>query len=253
MNAHDCGPDLTMAPWSIGKYAKRSATIHIGSEDLTAVDSTTGKLFPTTADSTLLNVFDPDVLATRAGGAAYSTAALGGPLFITGTAPPAHDNQFWLGVGGDLVSDYTNGVALTTANIRQIDGETNFLTCVRAPIRADTQAIMAVNDEIEIQPVGAVALAANGDQKRIRLVAPYVDVVGGYAGQRTLAGAMASMTGQIQASSQYNVVRAGGDAVDSLATATVIPLESDDGTYNGVVKADFGDGNIVDVVKGDII
>ena len=111
MNAHDCGPDLTMAPWSIGKYAKRSATLHIGSEDLTAVDSTTGKLFPTTADSTLLNVFDPDVL-DRVGGAAYSTAALGGPLYITGTAP-AGPNQFWLGVGGDLVSDYTNGVALT--------------------------------------------------------------------------------------------------------------------------------------------
>ena len=150
MNAHDCGPDLTMAPWSIGKYAKRSATLHIGSEDLTAVDSTTGKLFPTTADSTLLNVFDPDVLAV-ATGAAYSTAALGGPLYITGAAP-AHNAQFWLGVGGNLVSDYTTSVPLSTANIRQIDGESNFLVCVRAPIRdhALSDPIMAVDDVIDI-------------------------------------------------------------------------------------------------------
>ena len=181
MNAHDCGPDLTMSPWSIGKYAKRSATLHIGSEDLTAVDSTTGKLFPTTADSTLLNVFDPDVL-DRAGGSAYSTVALGGPLFITGTAPPAHDRQFWLGVGGNLVSDYTNSVPLSTANIRQIDGESNFLVCVRAPIRdhALSDPIMAVNDEIEIQSVGAVTVQYNSNQKRIRLVAPALDEVGGW-------------------------------------------------------------------------
>ena len=58
MNAHDCGPDLTMAPWSIGKYAKRSATLHIGSQDLTTANAATGKPFPSTAAPSLINVFD---------------------------------------------------------------------------------------------------------------------------------------------------------------------------------------------------
>ena len=61
------------------------------------------------------------------------------------------------------------------------------------------------------------------------------------------------MTGSAPYEYQYHVTRAGGSAVDSLATVDVIVLESGDAEYNGDVKADFGDGNIVDVVKGDII
>ena len=33
---HECGcgdKNLAMAPWSVGKYAKRMATLHLGSED----------------------------------------------------------------------------------------------------------------------------------------------------------------------------------------------------------------------------
>eukprot|EP01047_Picozoa_sp_COSAG01_P037771 COSAG01_NODE_3024_length_6708_cov_23.565138_5_plen_83_part_00 len=41
---HECGcgdKNLAMAPWSVGKYAKRMATLHLGSEDQLLLNAST--------------------------------------------------------------------------------------------------------------------------------------------------------------------------------------------------------------------
>ena len=255
MNDHNCGEDLAMAPWSIGKYAKRSATIHIGSEDLTSVNANTGRLFPTTADPALLNVFDITLPVRKqgAGAGAYSEADVGGVVYGTG-GPNTGNDQYWLGVGGTGVSHYSNYVNLTTANMAQIDAETDFLVCMRPAIRHDGAPLMAVNDVLEIVRVTQATKANNNAQKRIRLIPPGLDTVGGYAGQREHADATKSITGQGADVSYYDVTRGPGDALDSLSDAEVIPLESGTAGYANVVKWDFlHDGSLVDVEAGDII
>ena len=133
MNDHR-GTDLTMAPWSIGKYAKRTATLHIGSEDLTTVNASTGKLFPVSNDPVLINVFDcVDHNDDAAPG-------YGGVTAVTGAAPSSNAIRFYLGIGRDSsVYSGTLGSAawvagtghFTDARQAQIDANDNFLVVTR--------------------------------------------------------------------------------------------------------------------------
>jgi len=127
--------DLTMAPWSIGKYAKRTATLHIGSEDLTTVNASTGKLFPISNAPALINVFD---CVDHNGGAA---PGYGGVTAVTGETSNAI--RFFLGIGRDSsVYSGTLGSAawvagtghFTDARQAQIDSTDNFLVVTRPAI-----------------------------------------------------------------------------------------------------------------------
>ena len=261
---HDCGSDLTMAPWSIGKYAKRTATLHIGSEDLTTVNASTGRLFPISNAPALINVFDcvdhNDDAAPGYGGVTAVTGATSNAIrFFLGIG---RDSSVYEGTVGNAAWVAGNG-HFTDARQAQIDATDNFLVVTRPAIRFDTDGagnqiqvpLLAINDTLKMRPI--INDDANIAARRIHLYG-YQGVAGisnDFAGTQTVAEAKDSMTGTHSEMGVYWIVRPVGSAINSLSGLSVIELQSEQVGFVNVLKANFAilPVNTVDIEVGDIV
>ena len=265
---HDCGPDLTMSPWSIGKYAKRSSTIHIGSQDLTTANAATGKPFPSTAAPSLINVFDIDGITAYQG--VESPLADDQNVWATGDTGSGV-SLFYIGVGFNT-SEFTPGATLDTAKLQQIEPDDNFLQISRPAIRNDVNngdayvPIMGIGDILRITELTDAAITTNSNQHRIRVYgpAPLNGIGNNFAGATSAGEATQSITGSVSWS-RYVIDPPDASGVNSLVGETTVTLVAEPGAswetaWTGIgVKVDWDEESVndhtqaVNVEKGDII